>query len=216
MNHRRRAKDNFDEDYSKIKPGYALKRNQVSMPPQVSGFIDTVRQDKLEARTKTLNAQAKYKLELDAQLKGKQIPKETDNYKYKRRMSDERFQNEISDPHESDNPYDNNNVVGNLKTSPIKAKNMTQAEIIRFADQQKKQQEMKDYLFLQIKEKQIKKKMEKEESDDFAKGIKVDAIQSFESEKQNKWTHKERQQQYLNDLQQQISDQQSYKKTSLW
>ena len=212
MNNGRKVRNNFDEDYSKIKPGYAPKR-QGSMPPQQIEFVDTSRQDKLDARSKALIAQAQYKFELDSQLKSKQIPKSNDDvYMIK---SIESNQNGIlnSNPDESDNPNDDDsNVVGNLKIT----KNMTEAEIGRLAVQKQKQQDMKDYLDLQVKEKQIKKRIQKEESDDFAKGLKVDAVQSVENERQNKWASKERQQQYSASLQQQIVHQQTYKKTSLW
>jgi len=237
MNNKRLSKNNYDDDYAKIKPGYAGNRPTDNANNADGGFTNVIKQDKDDARSKALDAQTRYKMELDAQLKAKRnsiCSEGQDRSPQKRQKSpvksspvEDQYDSQSQYGNQSNNPYAEGSQYSPYKEgaggersvnsrSGFKQSNLTEEELVRLSEQKRKQQEMIDYLQQQIADKHAKKNEEKNERIDHGRQLQQDSQSSRDGEKDVKWREKERQKEYASDLGVQIQKQQQHKKTSLW
>jgi len=215
----------YEEDYTKIKPGYVSKRTPDSENFNSEGFRDVIKDDKMESRNKALDAQARYKLELDAQLHAKRSGKQTTKDSapvYQASPLGELPYQKYGDASPKKNGYqeDDGGMYGSQSQSSAKydykEKNLTEAERQRLEEQRRKKAEMKDVLDQQVLEKQRQKEVKKSLDDDHARKIAFDNESSKHEELRQQQIAKDRKQDYAGDLKKQIGANQTYKKTNLW
>lgn len=227
MNYSKKKGNNlYDDDYSKIKPGYASNtRKKDTLDNQTEGgFTDVIGTQKTEDRAKALDAQKRYRAELDAQITAK---KSTDKEVSAKPTSVADYRKQTEEPQQY-NPYGDQDMdqdqayeaqmvkASSTKGGDYKNKNLTEAELQRLEVQKKRQQEMKDYLDQQVQDKARKKEMDKQRNDDHAKQLILDAQSVKDTERQNQVDAKYRKEGYASDLKKQIQTNQNNKKTALW
>jgi len=215
-----KKKGTYDDDYSKIKPGYATSsKKKTESENQSEGFTDVIGTQKVEERSKALDSQQRYKAELDAQITAK---KTTGKEGYSKQSSgggrplEELQQYGGYNADDQDEDYGAQGGKSSASKSEHKNKNLTEGELVRLDDQKRRQQEMKDYLDQQVQEKAQKKQIEKQRSEDHARQLQMDADVSKDTERQNQVDSKVRKESYAGELKKQIQTNQVHKKTSLW
>jgi len=213
----------YEEDYNKIKPGYQPKRTPDAENFQSEGFTDVIKDDKKELRNKALDAQARYKIELDAQIqakKGSGGPGQSQKVGYQGGPLTEVAYQQPSPKYAGGYQDDDDGGYSPSKQSSTKydykEKNLTEAERSRLEEQRRRKAEMKDTLDQQVLEKQRQKEVKKQMDEDHARRIAQDFESSRQEEFQKKQVAKDAKQDYAANLKQQIGANQAYKKTSLW
>jgi hypothetical protein len=218
---------NYDEDYSKIKPGYANKRTP-NAENYEGGFVDVIASDKKERRDKALDAQAIYKQELDAQIHAKRVTKNRDDESQYSKIGSHGVGLPLGELKQSGGSPRRNVTYqdDDGQYSPSKGgyggkvnhkeKNLTEAERDRLEDQKRKKAEMKDMLDQQVIDKQRQKELAKLQDDDHARKILLDQDRSRQDDMRMKQSQKDSKASYAGELQRQIVTNQTHKKTSLW
>ena len=203
---KKKASNQLEEDYTKIKPGYIPKTQTVPAERQ-EGFVNIITQEKKESREKALDAQKLYKQALDHQLKSKfdsrangfEDPLARKEIAPRRVSQDDEYELNQQTPEENENFSPGKGITHNKIA--IKNKNLTESEFERLEKQKRRQAEMKEILDLQVAQKQKHKEAEKAFKEEQARQIRIDAEYNKEQGGTNAKS---------------MASSQKYKKTALW